>query len=280
MKNPDLVITHGGCWDGLVAAWAIARNTGCENIHYANHGQDPPSVVGPRSGLRVLCVDFAYPRAVTERMAAEAEELLILDHHATTAADLDGLPYASFDVTKSGARLAWEHVSHREAPWIVAYCEDADLWRYDLPGSRAVRAFYKSFPMTLEAVDEIHARQTPESAAKMGEPILRADAQHVSMMCDASFATTIGGKRAVCAWAPVLFSDVREELLCRHTWAELGVSIRRRPDGRIEFGLGSRDGNPHCGEIAKAYGGGGHPGAAGFVAKAEHLPLLGVTEWA
>lgn len=280
MDRPDLVITHGGCWDGLVAAWAIVSNTGCETVHYANHGQDPPDV----RGKHVLCVDFAYPREATERMAGEAASLTILDHHATTARDLEGLPYARFDMDKSGARLAWEHTCDRPPPWIVAYCEDADLWRYELPGSREARAFYKSFPMTLRSVEQLawEYRGMPEDggvpirAIQLGEPILRADAQHVSAMCDASFEISVGGHRASAAWAPVLFADVREELLRRHEWAALGVSIRRRPDGAVEFGVGSRDGSPHCGEIAKEYGGGGHPGAAGFLATPSRLPLLGV----
>ena len=50
-------------------------------------------------------VDFSYSRPILETMAAETKNLLILDHHITAEQSLAGLPYAYFDMKKSGAVL-------------------------------------------------------------------------------------------------------------------------------------------------------------------------------
>jgi hypothetical protein len=80
----------------------------------------------------------------------------------------------------------------------------------------------------------------------------------------------LDGERVPAVWAPVLFSDVREELLKREPSARMSASILLRADGKVQFGLGAREG-VNAGEFAKRFGGGGHPGAAGFVSD---LPTL------
>ncbi len=278
--NLDLVIAHGNCPDGFCAAWVASRFWGLARqpeFHFALYGEPVPDV----AGKDVLLVDFSYKRPVLDEIATKAKSVRVLDHHETAMRDLDGFPGATFDMERSGAGLAWAFApvpdprtyaegSCVPAPWLVRYVQDADLWRFSLPQSREVRASYLSYPRTFEAWDELAARDV-EAVAAEGVGILRANRRHVEQMADVLVAIDLrlGDGRNLnlvpTAWAPVLFADVREELLRRFPERHVVATLRGRPDGRIEVGLGSRRDGPHVGEIAQRFGGGGHQGAAGFV---------------
>jgi oligoribonuclease NrnB/cAMP/cGMP phosphodiesterase (DHH superfamily) len=266
----DLIIAHGNCPDGFAAAWVARRWHAARGLNpeivFALYDHAPPDV----SNRDVLIADFSWPRGVLESLAAKARSLVVLDHHATARDALSGLPFCTFDMDRSGAGMTWDYFHPSEKrPWIVDYTEDADLWRFALPHSRAVRAFRDSFQRSFDEWDRFpgfNLRDVPE----YGYSILRANERHVAQMCDARFWLLLDGERVPAVWAPVLFSDVREELLKREPSARMSASILLRADGKVQFGLGAREG-VNAGEFAKRFGGGGHPGAAGFVSD---LPTL------
>lgn len=124
-----LVVYHAGCWDGFCAAWVAHKALGEIDTHAAHYGTEPPDV----RGRTVYMLDFCYPRPVMRRILADARWLVVLDHHKTAQAELDGivdefvqrpdlittnrdanphgqeLPRVWFDMNKSGGRLAWEY---------------------------------------------------------------------------------------------------------------------------------------------------------------------------
>src|SRR5438034_364114 len=95
-----LVIYHGECTDGFTAAWAFKTLRPLTTATYApaHHGDTPPEV----TGKEVYILDFAYPRAQLLRMHDQAASVLVLDHHKTAQADLEGLPFCVFDMDRSG----------------------------------------------------------------------------------------------------------------------------------------------------------------------------------
>src|SRR5688572_2721511 len=120
----DLVIYHGSCRDGFTAAWVARLRYPAAEFHAGHFGKRPPQV----SGRHVLIVDFSYPRSVMEEMASQAESIVLFDHHKTAETELTSLPYANFDMHRSGAGLAWDYLFPGEPrPWIVDYVEDRDL---------------------------------------------------------------------------------------------------------------------------------------------------------
>mgnify|MGYP001565300630 CR=1 FL=1 len=136
-----LVIFHNPCADGSGAAFAAWCKFG-EEAEYrpAKYGDAAPTDDEVR-GRDVYVLDFSYPRAELERVATAAGRLVVLDHHKTAEADLAGLPYAKFDMGKSGAVMTWEHLHPGvEVPEVLLYVEDRDLWRWALPRSREVSA--------------------------------------------------------------------------------------------------------------------------------------------
>ena len=115
--------------DGFGAAWALwkrfpqTRGLFRSSTAFRNQmGYDQKHVV---------MVDFSYHRdadilALADRVAS----LQILDHHITAESALADLPYAYFDMDRSGAVLAWEWAHAQSVPWLLQYVQDKDLWRW------------------------------------------------------------------------------------------------------------------------------------------------------
>ena len=206
-------------------------------------------------------------------MANQAESILLLDHHKTAQADLGDLPFANFDMERSGAGLAWDHLFAGEPrPWLVNYVEDRDLWYFRLPGSKAVNAYLGVLPFEFAAwtgADELGH----ERAKALGEVVLAKLEQYVSEVSKNARLITLAGHRVPAVNAsPVDTSELLESLAVGHPFA-LSWSVRF--DGVFQYSLRSSADGLDVSEIAKAYGGGGHAHAAGFQSNAPLAGLFG-----
>jgi len=248
------------------------------------YGQEPPDV----TGKDVVIVDFSYRREVLLAMKAVAKSMIVLDHHKTAQQELAGLDFCTFDMNKSGGRLAWEWLckqpcsqdeidawvarwgkwqarglSIKNAPWLVDYTEDRDLWRWQLPDSREITTGLRSYPLDFAMWDNLDAAD--ELALKIltaeGKAILRSEAVEIANHVRRAVTVTIAGHAVPAVNATVLFSDIAGTLAMD---APFGVAWFVRDDGKVQFSLRSRNGGVDVSEIAKSFGGGGHAAAAGF----------------
>jgi oligoribonuclease NrnB/cAMP/cGMP phosphodiesterase (DHH superfamily) len=257
------VLYHSNCYDGFGAAYAAlgwaSKATEREFI--------PCAYVNPLpeidEGAEVAILDFSFPRHVLEELVKRCASLIVLDHHKTAQADLVGLPFARFDMSKSGAVLAWEYFNPgQRVPMLLQYVQDRDLWLFGLPKSREVHAALRSYPMDFVVWTSLAARV--EVLQTEGEILLRAAGQQVKTMADGAFDVLIGDHLVPCVNATMHFSEVGEELCRRFPERPFSAFYLDRADGKRQFGLRAR-GDFDVSEVARQYGGGGHKGAAGFV---------------
>lgn len=264
--NETLVIYHGGCADGFTAAWVFKtlRPELQAVFHPGRYGEPPPDV----RGKHVYVFDFSYPRATLVRMHAEAASLLVLDHHKTAQADLEGLPFCVFDMERSGAGLAWDHLSAGPEPakrsWLVDLVEDRDLWRFRFGDqTRQVGAYMATLPMTFEAWDQL-AGDGPEAAGASGASIQAYIDSYGEKACEHALFRELGG-----FMVPVInifYENASDHLsrLCQlHPAHPFAASFFLRKDGRWQFSLRSI-GEFDVSAVARLFGGGGHKNAAGF----------------
>lgn len=272
-NDRPMVIYHGNCPDGFTAAWVARKALGpdCDFIP-ASYGQAPPDV----AGRPVYILDFSYKRPVMLDIVSRTHRLVILDHHKTAQAELDGFadecirayglipPHVVFDMEKSGAMLAWDHFfPDVEPPWLIRYVEDRDLWRWSLAASREINAALASYPRTFEQWDHFggsdlgHVRPW---LASEGAAILRYQDQLVDSICRGAKDEDLAGYRVKVANTSVLFSEVAGRLA---EGGLFGAAWFVRRDGKLQWSLRSR-GDFDVSEIAKRFGGGGHRNAAGF----------------
>jgi hypothetical protein len=289
-KTPDsrpatepLIIHHRGCADGICGAMVIWLGLGRRGeLRAAQYGEPPPDVEEV-AGREVWIVDFSYPREVLLRLHETARALVVLDHHKTAEASCRGLPFCTFDMERSGARLAldrldmapnWTGLSSAEQVAIEAvvdYVEDRDLWRFDLPHSQEINAYLASWPRTLDAwvaiLDRIKGKWAWADIVGQGTAILRRERQLVEIMCGNARPMRGPGpdrdsERLLLVNAPVLQSEVAGELAARDG-VDYAVAWWQRSDGQYQYSLRST-GGLDVAAIAQEFGGGGHAQAAGF----------------
>lgn len=251
-----LILYHAQCADGLGAAWAAWKVLGDTAEYVAvKHGEPPPEV----EGREVSIVDFSYPRATLLEMQGRAASVEVIDHHKSAQEDLAGLDFARFDMTKSGAVLAWEHWHPGKAvPEMLRYIQDKDLWRWELPESEEVAAALASYPYDIRVFDTLRVADLRAE----GKAILRFQNQLVDEILVQTRRETIAGYDVPSVNSPILQSYIGNRLAPGEPFAAIWFV---KPDGRRRYSLRSA---PPKGvdvsEIARRFGGGGHAAAAGF----------------
>jgi len=283
MDNKPLIIYHGNCADGFAAAWCFWKKYGPDGAEYlAGVYQQPPP---PVDGRHVFLVDFSYKRAIVEQMVAKAASVTLIDHHKTAIEDLDGLPGLAryTDQDRSGATLAWDFLYPGEPhPLLLGHIEDRDLWRFKLPNTREIQANVFSYEYTFEGWDKLMKADQAEllNMTVAGAAIERKhhkDIAELVTVCQREMC--IGGHWVPAASLPYTLTSDAGHLMCRpYPSANLQGEIVTPPfaacywdtaDGRI-FSLRSRDEGMDVSEVAKQYGGGGHPHASGFKVPRDH----------
>jgi oligoribonuclease NrnB/cAMP/cGMP phosphodiesterase (DHH superfamily) len=268
-----LVIYHGNCPDGFTAAWVAARALGEVELFAAKYGEPPPYALAKDRSVYVL--DFSYPRAQLEALYAEyASVLIVLDHHKTAQAELEGLAYCTFDMQRSGASLTWDyfHPGRPDSrPWIVNYVEDRDLWRFKLPWSEEISLRIRLTPHELAAWDELAARPLlqvrvdGEGAKRYLDHYVQDAMRNVYPLEDIDGL----GHRARCV--NVSYTGVSDVLHAVLHAADAAMAIGWHIDLEGKLACSVRSNHPFdCSAFAKSLGGGGHAQAAGFRLTREH----------
>lgn len=289
------ILYHGNCPDGFGAATAAWMKLGDEAEYVpVSYGKPMPPM---DDGSKVFIVDFSYPRQQLLELAQRMARVVVLDHHATAQQDLAGLELTGddseiiFDMDKSGAVLSWEYFQGEHVPPFMLYLQDRDLWQFKLPQSREVSCAVRSYPMDFATwADFVN---DPDYYIKQlkteGVALFRLTNQMVDAMAKhhrwayldtrtrkISFTEKLepGGngeplvpvevKIIPVANATVFFSEVGERLLEMYPAMDCAAYYSDRSDGKQQWGLRSRP-SCDCSAIAKAFGGGGHKQASGFV---------------
>ena len=164
---------HADCLDGFGAAYAAWRSFGDAARYRPMHHGDAWQTEDV-AGRDVFVLDFSFPEDRLTEIARLARSVCQLDHHASArepwqerlttdpAAGLEvfedaalGLTVA-FDLTRSGARLAWDLFHPGQAlPLAIAHIEDQDMWRFAIPGTRAFCRALRLRPFAFDAWDDI-----------------------------------------------------------------------------------------------------------------------------
>ncbi len=183
-----------------------------------------------------------------------------LDHHKTAAQDLAGLEFATFDMQKSGAMLAWEYWFPGEpAPLLLRYIQDKDLWLFQLDNSLEVSAALRSYPKDFEVWNSLSV----DDLAKDGIAIQRAINVQVSKHVEMATLQNVGGYLVPVVNATCYLSEIGDQLNASFPDTPFAACYFGRADGKRQWSLRSR-GNFDVSEVAERFGGGGHRNAAGY----------------
>ena len=258
-----LCIYHGNCADGFGAATVIRLALGADNVDFhAGFFQNPPPDV---TGRDVILVDFSYKRDVLIGMAQKAKSILILDHHKSAAADLIDLPAnveAHFDMTRSGAVMAWDHFHPgKERPQLLLHIQDRDLWTFKLEGTREIQACVSSHPYAFDIWEQL-LNADLQKLREEGKAIDRKNLKDINeFIAAAAYTDTIAGHDVPVLNAPYFWSSDAGHIMGKGK--PFAACYWNTADGRA-FSLRSDKDGLDVSEIAAKFGGGGHKHASGF----------------
>jgi oligoribonuclease NrnB/cAMP/cGMP phosphodiesterase (DHH superfamily) len=310
------VIYHADCADGFGAAYAAWRRFGdTATYRPMYHGQ--PLKMAEIAGHEVYILDFSFSPDKLEEIASVTSSVVQIDHHASArrpwvqylAPAADGsenyrhpaLPLTlCFNLDKSGARLAWEYFHPAQpVPLVLRHIEDLDIWRFALPGTRAVGRALRLLEFDFALWDELmRTAPTPDSprykallaegesierffqteidrlaksqlvmpARLRGEPLDPLQALRHGLPTVLEEARAWRAISGLAINANALFASELGDRLAERS-GSFGLIWQLGNDGQVKASLRAR-GKIDVAEIAANYGGGGHPNAAGF-----RLPL-------
>ena len=211
-------------------------------------------------------------QALEDRVA----KLVVLDHHLSASEQLTGFKcrcgVVHFDMTKSGARLAWEFFHpNTEIPALVRYIEDRDIWAWKYPESAGFLAALDMEPMTFERwnaladLSEDGVQQFMARGQAMDEKFTKL-AQDIA---EAALPVVFNGQAGLMVNAPGVFHSLVGDMLARQS-GTFALMWAVGKGGVIKVGLRSRSGF-NCIPLAQSMGGGGHAQACGFKLPAHRL---------
>lgn len=301
----NIIFFHKNCPDGFAAALVAKMRFPEATLIGLNHGQTEIDVAEQSRGKDVLMVDFSL-RTREENIAVynASKSFKIYDHHKTAQAELAGLPFAVFDMNRSGCQITWDELFGKydrhfydsgheirigpgrkyigmpevQRPWWIDFVGDRDLWKHELPESREINSFIMTLPFT-ETAWRVLESMTAKEAATLGSGALAHVQHYVREVVEHRAMGTIDS-----GILGISVSGRHTPIKLKYTVAVVNAPYLNISEignilatdyanigmGWFERGDGKiqfslrSNGEIDVSDIARLYGGGGHKNAAGF----------------
>jgi len=256
----NCVIYHANCTDGFGAAYSAWKLLGNRTEYYAcKHGTPPPDV----KGKNVVILDFSFNNTTTKKMIEEANSLLVIDHHKSAMVELHDISNTHFDMTKSGAMLAWEWFHPgKEPPKFIRYIQDRDLWKWELDYSKEFSAAFDMVPFEFEEFEKFEDDSVFDDAVKRGSYILAYSKTVIKKVCEKAVERRFKGMKVMVVNSSHWMSEIGSRLAPDCDFAMIWYYDHEDRINKIS--LRAFHDAVDVSEIAKGFGGGGHKKAAGF----------------
>jgi uncharacterized protein len=256
---------HANCTDGAASAAVIKKKYPEAQCYPVTHGDPLPVAVDKKI---LYIVDFSFDVERLRQLKHQAKEVRWYDHHKTSLPTYEKLKWGVLNLQESGASLTWkQEYPQQPLPKILEYVRDKDLFEWKLPDSRAISMYLKNeaqildpssefWKKILERWDEKEFRQMVEK----GEIALQTQRAAILTGLKNGFEVNFHGHRALAVNWSLEASDIGEVI---YKELDYPVAILFYYSGdHWTFSL--RSNRVDVSELALKYGGGGHPGAAGF----------------
>lgn len=286
------ILGHGHCFDGMCSLWVARRQfhnvyPGAKaSYHSVTYGGNLPHM---EDGSCVIFLDFSLKREDLLRLRGRMGRVIVIDHHDTALKELEGLDDCIFDMSKSGAQLTADFFKERNAfvRRVVDYVADRDLWKFNMYRSHDVNNFISTLPnqMSDDAFTEWQsiiniASNTDALANEMankGALVTKFKQNLIDNALKRAYTLTLEGRQVLCVnVTPEIASDVLNKLITPQNPVSLGYFVNEKKE--YIYSLRS-NGSINVADVAKQFGGGGHPKAAGFSLHTPPLELHRHLHW-
>lgn len=301
MEKPIVCLYHNSCIDGIMAATVLYTAFVANSVEFipVDYNEDyAAKLAGKLYNKTVFIVDFSIEPKILLPLIEDAARVIMLDHHASAVqkwSNMEVLPdnlEVVFDITKSGARLAWEYMFPDEVPLLaILHAEDRDLWKFTFPETAAHMAYIRAQPwMRLQDFEEIAAHVDKyqfdagyrRKVQEKGEAIAQArnELVHDILKTSLNFVHILGHRIPVAAMPKAMHSEAGQILYETYPDAPFTITYSdQRHRGMREYSFRSRkNGGANVRIVAEILHGGGHDNAAGVaVPLSDELMLENLT---
>ena len=259
------VLYHADCMDGYGAAW---KSFG-DSAHYKAVRYHEPIPKLP-DNIELYILDFCYSMDDLVSTAQRVRKIVVLDHHISAQKDYE--TYINHSTTPSnleinfvqehsGCIIAWNYFQgNKEAPKLLQYIEDHDLWWHKLPKTEAIsKALYLRLPVNFSAFEKIKL----STLEREGAILLKQHRLNIRRLVNTRHKVKLNGIEGLAVNAPGMFSSDLGHALAKLSDTYGLIYSWHGKRKRYECGLRSI-GEFDVSELAKVYGGGGHQNASGF----------------
>lgn len=287
--NPTQVVGyyHSGDADGFTGAWVLNKfnpNMVLEGVDY-----HLPLPEFPRDAV-VYIVDYCFSKQVMRDLVEANKLVVLLDHHplAEEVKEDLGADYtedrfiASVTSVKSGCEIAWDFLfAGVNTPPLVTLVGDHDLWKFEQPETKVFTEGLKTLDHTFANWDYANTKEGFDDLMAKGKALLEERIERcrkqieettVKMEMVVDFkedGTPITKETPVSMLAQLDDASHQTNLMIEAGLGELVMAMWKQEDGSTKVRVTTHKDYPYAGDIAKLFGGGGHPHAAGFFIGAE-----------
>lgn len=261
MKN--IIILYHKDLDGFSGAWATwkkFKNT-ADYFPIDYNGEIPNGF----KNKEIYLIDSCYPKKEMEELLKNNKKVVVIDHHISRKNEAKISTDFLHDVNHSGATLAWKYFyPQKSVPKFLLYIEDLDLWRFKLPNSREILAYFDicdfDFKLWNKFSIDFESDEKIKNYIKEGIIILKYQRHLIKNLIESGKEAVFEGKKAFAVNSQILESEIGE-FIYKNKKA-LGI-IYSAKNGNMKVSL--RSDKFDVSKMAQKYGGGGHKKAAGFV---------------
>jgi oligoribonuclease NrnB/cAMP/cGMP phosphodiesterase (DHH superfamily) len=286
----DIIVFHYPCQDGLssgyVAALAHKQASWSEpELYPIAHGITLQ--IDRFANKRVLFCDYSPKLDILNQIELVAKSIVVLDHHVTARDDLVTKPYAIFDMERSGVGITWDYFFPGvQIPLFLSMIQDRDLWVWRIPGSKNFCSGFFTVCSTIDTYDfdklfklfdELYTNPDKiEYYIGIGGLIQNSTIRKVTSIASHAVKkiSSYQGKRVCVVNCTGEFISELGNVISSDPNVDFAV-LWRHDNVLDEFNVSLRSCDKvNVSEIAKSFGGGGHPNAAGFSSSTSPLDIF------
>lgn len=285
-------ILHHCDHDGYCAAYVVRHcatrylDIDADDIEYIEMDYNSPT---PFDDIEVdetvFIVDFSIPPEDMQKLLAKTDHVVWIDHHKSAIEKYQGYEFDHYYILdqndipgireeggKAGCELAWEYFAREypqnmsgAIPHVVSLIGDWDTWTHRIPGSKEFH-----FGATIKCPDDIRRYWTPTKGIAAADNIADAiERGHAVMDYIKDWSTaycksfghevTVDGLNCFAINVSLINSDYFACMDDKGYDAYIAYAFNGK-QWKVSIYSETHD----ISNICKRYGGGGHPGAAGF----------------
>lgn len=268
-----MICLHHNDADGYCAGAIVRYCSGDELALYEVDYVSPIPWDKINAARTVIMVDFSLPRAEMQKIYRDkGKNFIWIDHHISAIEEMSDLSEITGlrAVDRAACVLTWEYFfPDYEIPAAVYFIGDRDTWQFNYPQTRAFNEGLMLSDDLSPYNDYLWPRlfNNDESLIQefidKGEILLEATSKQIArQVAGRGFETTFGGYRTLAINLPSNGDIGHHICSLGYDLAYVYSDIRR--NNRISTSVTLYSDTVDVSVLAKAFGGGGHRGAAGF----------------